>query len=110
MVPRKGCGHDQKDRISSIKLSKVKLPLLKSISDAKVIQGKQAPVEEIIEKAHQSRSRGIAGVKIKIGQDDVHKDYQRVAAVRKSLGDEVPIMVDVNQQWKRKEALNPLSS
>ena len=66
----------------------------------------QAPVEEIIEKAHQSRSRGIAGVKIKIGQDDVQKDYQRVEAVRKSLGDEAPIMVDVNQQWKRKEALN----
>jgi len=216
---------DQKDRISSVKLSKVKLPLLKSISDAKVVQGKQeplvdvdillsqistsgggnglgfsyalriggeaqfahakeiaplligedssriseiwdklvwasasigrsglsvqsiaafdialwdlkarkagvslseligshwksvpcyntsggylqAPVEEIIEKAHQSRSRGINGVKIKIGQHDVRKDYQRVEAVRKSLGDDVPIMVDVNQQWKRREALN----
>ena len=38
---------DQKDRISSVKLSKVKLPLLKSISDAKVIQGKQAPLVDV---------------------------------------------------------------
>lgn len=66
----------------------------------------QAPIEEIIEKAHQSRSRGIDGVKIKIGQHDVRKDYQRVEAVRKSLGDEVPIMVDVNQQWQKGEALD----
>lgn len=66
----------------------------------------QAPVEEIIEKAHQSRGRGIDGVKIKIGQHDVRKDYQRVEAVRKSLGDDVPIMVDVNQQWQKGEALD----
>ena len=38
---------DQKDRISSVKLSKVKLPLLKSISDAKVIQGKQDPLVDV---------------------------------------------------------------
>lgn len=66
----------------------------------------QAPIEELIDKAHLSRSRGIHGVKIKIGQRSVRKDYQRVEAIRETLGDHVPIMVDVNQQWKKGEALN----
>lgn len=69
----------------------------------------QAPVEEIVEKAQQSRSRGIAGIKIKIGQPDVKKDFDRVEAVRRSLGDDVPIMVDVNQQWHLREALDNCS-
>jgi len=53
---------DQKDRISSIKLSKLKLPLLKSISDAKVIQGKQAPlVDEDILLSQINTSETLSG-------------------------------------------------
>lgn len=66
----------------------------------------QAPVEEIIEKAEQSLDRGIQGLKVKIGQPDFKEDYKRLTALRKHIGPDVPIMVDVNQQWERAYALS----
>lgn len=36
---------------------------------------------------------------------EVRLDLQRVEALRKHLGDDVPLMVDVNQQWDRTTAL-----
>jgi len=65
----------------------------------------QASIEEVIARAGQSRERGIDGVKIKVGQPDGRVDLQRVEALRKQLGDQVPLMVDVNQQWDRTTAL-----
>jgi len=64
----------------------------------------QAPIEEILEKADRSLERGIQGVKIKVGQPDTAADLKRVEALRRHLGDEVPIMVDANQQWDRMSA------
>ena len=65
----------------------------------------QASIEEVVDKAMQSRERGIGGVKMKVGQPDKRLDLQRIEALRKQLGDEVPLMVDVNQQWDRITAL-----
>lgn len=65
----------------------------------------QASMEEVIDKAAQSRERGIGGIKIKIGQPDWRADLQRVEALRKQLGEHVPLMVDVNQQWDRVTAV-----
>jgi L-talarate/galactarate dehydratase len=61
----------------------------------------QAPIEEVLESASRSLSRGIGGVKIKVGQPDYALDIKRVEALRAHLGDSVPIMVDANQQWDR---------
>lgn len=65
----------------------------------------QASIGEILEKASASRERGIAGIKMKVGHPDRALDLQRVEALRKHLGDDVPLMVDVNQQWDRTTAL-----
>ncbi|MBU3058912.1 L-talarate/galactarate dehydratase [Pseudomonas indica] len=65
----------------------------------------QAPVEEVIDRARASLERGIGGIKLKVGQPDHRTDLQRVDAVRKALGDRVPLMVDANQQWDRTTAL-----
>ena len=65
----------------------------------------QASIEEILEKSTQSLELGIGGIKIKVGHPDRARDLARVAAVRKNLGDHVPLMVDVNQQWDRTTAL-----
>jgi L-alanine-DL-glutamate epimerase-like enolase superfamily enzyme len=65
----------------------------------------QASIEEVIDKATLSRERGIGGIKMKVGQPDKRIDLQRVDALRKHLGDDVPMMVDVNQQWDRITAL-----
>ena len=62
------------------------------------------PLEQLLVNASASIARGIGGIKLKVGQPDQALDIQRVAAVRKHLGDAVPIMVDANQQWDRPTA------
>jgi L-alanine-DL-glutamate epimerase-like enolase superfamily enzyme len=62
------------------------------------------PLEQLLENAAASRERGIGGIKLKVGQPDRALDIRRVEAVRKHLGDDVPLMVDANQQWDRPSA------
>ncbi|MGW6498850.1 L-talarate/galactarate dehydratase [Nonomuraea angiospora] len=64
-----------------------------------------APIEEVKARATQSLKDGIGGIKIKVGQPDTKEDLRRLAAVREHLGDDVPLMVDANQQWDRPTAL-----
>lgn len=60
--------------------------------------------ERVLENVDLSRSRGIGGIKIKVGQPDVREDLRRVESVRERLGDDFPMMVDANQQWDRATA------
>lgn len=62
------------------------------------------PLDQLLVNASASIAQGIGGIKLKVGQPDGALDIQRVAAVRQHLGDQVPIMVDANQQWDRPTA------
>ena len=62
------------------------------------------PLDQLLVNAVASRARGIGGIKLKVGQPDRALDIKRVEAVRKHLGDDVPLMVDANQQWDRPTA------
>jgi L-alanine-DL-glutamate epimerase-like enolase superfamily enzyme len=62
------------------------------------------PLEQLLVNAAASIERGIGGIKLKVGQPDKALDIQRVEAVRKHLGEHVPLMVDANQQWDRPTA------
>ncbi|MFC9220266.1 mandelate racemase/muconate lactonizing enzyme family protein [Streptomyces hygroscopicus] len=62
------------------------------------------PTEQLLENATASLASGIGGIKIKVGQPDGKEDLRRLTAVREHLGDEVPLMVDANQQWDRPTA------
>ncbi|WP_295853829.1 mandelate racemase/muconate lactonizing enzyme family protein [uncultured Xylophilus sp.] len=62
------------------------------------------PLEQLLVNAQASRERGIGGIKLKVGQPDRQADIRRVEAVRKYLGDDMPLMVDANQQWDRPTA------
>lgn len=64
-----------------------------------------APIEEVKANAAAALERGIGGIKLKVGQPDWRADIARVTAVRELLDDDVPIMVDANQQWDRATAL-----
>jgi L-alanine-DL-glutamate epimerase-like enolase superfamily enzyme len=63
-----------------------------------------ASLEEIKENAGRSLAEGIGGIKIKVGLPDWRTDLHRVTAVREFLGEDVPLMVDANQQWDRATA------
>ena len=62
------------------------------------------PLEQLLVNASASVERGIGGIKLKVGQPDGALDVRRVQAVRRHLGDAVPLMVDANQQWDRPTA------
>ena len=62
------------------------------------------PLAQLLVNASASLERGIGGIKVKVGQPDRALDIQRVEALRKHLGDAVPLMVDANQQWDRPTA------
>ncbi len=62
------------------------------------------PIDQLMVNASASIARGIGGIKLKVGQPDAALDIARATAVRKHLGDAVPIMVDANQQWDRPTA------
>ncbi|MEU4965257.1 mandelate racemase/muconate lactonizing enzyme family protein [Streptomyces smyrnaeus] len=62
------------------------------------------PTEEVLANATASLEAGIGGLKIKVGHPDGKRDLERVRAVREHVGDDVPLMVDANQQWDRPTA------
>ncbi|CAN7259701.1 mandelate racemase/muconate lactonizing enzyme family protein [Acidovorax sp. LjRoot118] len=62
------------------------------------------PIDQLVVNAGASIERGIGGIKLKVGQPDRALDITRVETVRKHLGEQVPLMVDVNQQWDRPTA------
>jgi L-alanine-DL-glutamate epimerase-like enolase superfamily enzyme len=64
-----------------------------------------APIGEVLDRASASLASGIGGLKIKVGQPDLAEDLRRLRAVREHVGDDVPLMVDANQQWDRPTAM-----
>lgn len=57
------------------------------------------PVEQIIDEMKAVIDEGWTGVKMKVGLPEPREDVRRVAAVRKAIGDDVDLMIDVNQLW-----------
>jgi L-alanine-DL-glutamate epimerase-like enolase superfamily enzyme len=64
-----------------------------------------ASTAEVLANVDSSLNRGLGGIKLKVGQPDLQKDLNRVAAVREHVGSGVPMMVDANQQWDYSTAL-----
>ncbi|MCB1971724.1 MAG: mandelate racemase/muconate lactonizing enzyme family protein [Geminicoccaceae bacterium] len=65
----------------------------------------QASVAEIKSAADRSIGMGIGGIKMKVGQPDGQEDLKRIVMLRNHLPDEIPLMIDANQQWDRSYAL-----
>ena len=63
------------------------------------------PIEQVLENSAAALESGIGGIKLKVGQPDWRTDVARVTAVREHLDDDVPLMVDANQQWDRASAM-----
>lgn len=63
------------------------------------------PTPELLRQVEGFMARGFPGVKVKLGRADPREDEQRVAAVRKLIGDDRHLMVDANMSWTADEAL-----
>jgi L-alanine-DL-glutamate epimerase-like enolase superfamily enzyme len=97
--------HDLKAKRAGLSLAKLLGAHRESVACYNTSGGfLHTPLDQLLVNAKASVARGIGGLKLKVGQPDWKKDVQRVEAVRKALGDGVPIMVDANQQWDRARA------
>jgi L-alanine-DL-glutamate epimerase-like enolase superfamily enzyme len=56
-------------------------------------------VDQILREAEGFLAQGCRHYKMKIGRPNLMENVERVAAVRKGLGDSVGLMVDANQRW-----------
>jgi L-Ala-D/L-Glu epimerase / N-acetyl-D-glutamate racemase len=60
--------------------------------------------EEMIEDSQKAINKGFRILKIKVG-NEAYKDVERIAAIRKAVGEDVILRVDANQGWQPKEAV-----
>jgi len=56
-------------------------------------------IPRLIDEMKRIVDQGWTAVKMKVGLPEPREDYRRVKAVRKALGDDVDLMIDVNQLW-----------
>jgi L-alanine-DL-glutamate epimerase-like enolase superfamily enzyme len=62
---------------------------------------------ERAEAALAARAEGFAAVKIRIGREDVASGLAAVRATREAVGDDLDIMVDLNQWWRMAGDVSP---
>lgn len=54
--------------------------------------------ERMVDDALRIQAKGADAIKVKLGTN-LHDDVARVAAIRKAIGDTIPIRTDANQGW-----------
>ncbi len=66
-----------------------------------------ASPEEMAEKALKLKDGGAFALKVKLGKKP-QEDIARIKAIRRAVGFDIPIRIDVNQGWTYEEALEAL--
>jgi o-succinylbenzoate synthase len=61
-------------------------------------------IDEMISDSLRAVEQGFRILKVKVGKEGI-KDIERIAAIRKAVGEEIVLRVDANQGWKAKEAV-----
>lgn len=61
--------------------------------------------EYIRERSKKALDEGFRAIKLKVGSKDTARDVRRTNLVREVVGDDVDIMLDVNQQWTLPQAI-----
>ena len=63
------------------------------------------PLDDLLQQTRDALDRGYRAVKMKVGRDSLREDVERVAAMRKLLGPDAPLMVDANMRWSVEQAV-----
>lgn len=63
--------------------------------------------EQMVIDAIEIKERGFEVIKVKLG-DDPEKDILRIKAIRKQIGEEIPLRLDANQGWDVNSAIHVL--
>lgn len=57
------------------------------------------PDDVVVENAKQAVAKGFKAMKLKVGSKDFSRDINRAFLIRETVGDDITIMLDANQQW-----------
>jgi L-alanine-DL-glutamate epimerase-like enolase superfamily enzyme len=63
------------------------------------------PLPDLIKQTERNQERGFRAIKMKVGRKKLSEDVERVAAMRKHLGEDFPLMADANMKWTVDEAI-----
>lgn len=63
--------------------------------------------EQMVIDAIEIKERGFEVIKVKLG-DDPEKDILRIKAIRRQIGEEIPLRLDANQGWDVNSAIHVL--
>jgi L-alanine-DL-glutamate epimerase-like enolase superfamily enzyme len=62
-------------------------------------------VPALLKQTDENLEKGFRAIKTKVGRRLLSEDVERIAAMRKHLGDGFPLMVDANMKWSADEAI-----
>jgi L-alanine-DL-glutamate epimerase-like enolase superfamily enzyme len=65
----------------------------------------QLPLPQLLRQTDGNLERGFRAIKMKVGRDRLAEDVERVAAMRKHLGEGFPLMADANMKWTADQAI-----
>jgi len=63
------------------------------------------PLDALLRQTDDNLARGFRAIKMKVGRPRLGEDVERLAAMRRHLGDDFPLMVDANMRWTADEAI-----
>uniref|UniRef100_UPI00355768C6 mandelate racemase/muconate lactonizing enzyme family protein n=1 Tax=Alicyclobacillus tolerans TaxID=90970 RepID=UPI00355768C6 len=64
------------------------------------------PLDKLLQNNAKYLDRGFRAVKIKLGQEHLEEDIERIAAVRELVGPSIDFMVDANMKWSVATAID----
>jgi L-alanine-DL-glutamate epimerase-like enolase superfamily enzyme len=62
-------------------------------------------VDELLVQTDANLRKGFRAIKMKVGRKRLTEDVERVAAMRRHLGEGFPLMVDANMKWTADQAI-----
>ena len=62
-------------------------------------------LDDLLKQTDRNLEKGFRAIKMKVGRENTGEDIERVAAMRKHLGDGFPLMVDANMGWTVDQAI-----
>ncbi len=63
------------------------------------------PLDDLLAQTDANLARGFRAIKMKVGRAKLSEDVERIAAMRRHLGDGFPLMVDANMKWTADQAI-----
>lgn len=66
-------------------------------------------IDKMVTDAVKIKEEGYPAIKVKLGKDG-KKDVERIRAIRKAVGNEIPLRIDANQGWTVDEAIETLTA